>query len=88
MWDIDIKVLDYTLQRCRVTATRSDSGDGLEFTYACNAILETAEQRTAVLNQIKGNYLNYLNDINDSDDIIAGMEDTAKNTLNSWEATL
>ena len=88
MWEVTIEVLDINASRVKIVAIRTDTGDGLSFSNTYRAIIESPAQRTAILNQIKLDYLDYLSDLNDADDVIAGLEDTATNNLNSWEATL
>lgn len=84
MWNVKIKVTDVTKKEAKITAIRTDDLTGEIYTYYCLAIIASSAQRSAVLQQIKDNYLDYLNYLNDADGVIAGLEDTATNSLNSW----
>jgi len=88
MWQVYINVLNIAQKLAKVTAIRTPVADEEEYTYSCTAILETPGQRSAVLEQIKDNYITYLDHLVDEGVVIAGLEDTATNALNSWEATL
>lgn len=88
MWQINIHVINILAKYARVRAIRTPINGEAEYQYSCTAILDTAAQRTAVLNQIKMNYLKYLEKQDQADSIIAGLEDTAANDLNAWEGTI
>ncbi len=88
MWEVKIKVLNVAKKLAAVSARRIPIANEDEYLYSCTAILDSAAQRSAVLNQIKNNYLAYINREGQIDIIIAGMENTATNALNTWENTL
>ena len=88
MWQVAIDVLNIPQKLARVTAIRTDTVTEEVYSYSCTAILDTPAQRSAVLNQIKSNYLEYLDRQDQADTVIAGLEDTAVNALNAWEDTL
>lgn len=88
MWAVKINVINVAQKRARVTATRTDDITGEIWEYSCVAILDTPGQRGAVLQQIKDHYLAYLDYEGQVFIIVAGMEDTATNSLNNWEAIL
>jgi len=87
MWEVTIKILNIVQKLAQVTARRTEE-DVADYIYTCTAILDTPDQRTGVLDQIKDNYLEYLDRQVQSDGVVAGLEDTATNALNTWEATL
>jgi hypothetical protein len=88
MWQVNIDVLNIAQKLARVTAIRTPIQDEAEYQYSCTAILNTASQRSAVLDQIKLNYLTYLERQDQADVVVAGLEDTAANALNDWEENL
>lgn len=88
MWEVKIKMLDLAKQVARITAVHTEAATEEVWLWHGTAIIETASQRTAILDQIKSNYLEYLNSQDQADTVIAGLEDTAVNALNSWEGTL
>lgn len=88
MWQVLIKVINIPAKVARITAIREPEMDEPRYVYHCTAIIDTAAQRTAVLQQIKDNYLEYLERQDQADGVIAGLIDTAENALNQWEETL
>ena len=88
MWTVNIDVLNIMQKLARVTAIRIPILEEEEYIYSCTAILDTPAQRTAVLEQIKLNYLAYLERQDQANTVIAGLEATASNALNAWEITL
>ncbi len=88
MWQVKIDVLSIQAKVARITATREPEMDEARYVYHCTAIIDTAAQRSAVLQQIKDNYLEYLERQDQADGVIAGLQDTAENALNTWEETL
>lgn len=88
MWQVTIDVLNVAKKLARVTATRTDVVTDEVYQYTCTAILDTPAQRSAVLDQIKNNYLAYIDREGQISIIIAGMEDTATHALNDWEENL
>ena len=88
MWEVFIEVINVAKKFVTINAKRTDSITGEIWTYSCTAILDSPTQRSAVLQQIKDNYLAHINREGQIDLILSGMEDTATNSLNTWEATL
>ena len=88
MWEVTINVIDVIQKRARITAVRTPVADEARYAYSCTAIINTAGQRSAVLDQIKDAYENYLLSLDMKEDVIAGLEATATNALNTWEGTL
>ena len=88
MWQVKIKVLNIAQSLAEITAIREPENGEDRYIYSCTAILDTPAQRTAVLQQIKDNYLEYIERQFQAEGVIAGLEDTASNALNAWEETL
>lgn len=88
MWEVKINVLNILQKLAKVTATRTDPVTDEVYTYSCTAILDTPAQRSAVLDQIKDNYLAHVERKFQAESVIAGLEATATNALNVWEETL
>lgn len=85
MWEVKIEVEDRIKQIVRATATRTDDVTGEVYRYTCIGLIETQVQRTAMLNSIKNAYREKKVQKIEDENILAGLEDTATNTLNNWD---
>lgn len=88
MWEIMIKVIDESKKIIRLTAVRVPVNDELEFTHTLVGIIDTSQQRQDMLDDIKDAYLDFLDKQDRVDTFLAGLADTAVNSLTAWEATI
>ncbi len=89
MWAVDIEVENRGKKIVKVRAVHSDDISGVEdFTHVGVGIIQTPAQRTGMMDAIQAAYLLFLSDEELNLTFLAGLEDTAENALNVWEATL
>lgn len=83
-WDVSIKVLDVSEKRVSVTATRVE-GDEISVFRVLDAIIETQEQKAAVLDNLWDQHLAYEQSQIAIENFMGGLELTAKNNLEARE---
>lgn len=88
MWEVFIEVINVVKKLVNIRVVRTDPVTGEKWNYSCTTVLNTPAQRSEVLQLIKDNYLEYMDREGQIRLILSGMEDTATNSLNTWEATL
>ena len=86
-WDCNITNVNVTSKRADVRFTRTDSESSLApWTHSYNqAIIETTQQRTALLNQVWDEWQNEVQKQADIDNFITNLEQTAKSNLEARE---
>ncbi len=87
MWDVTIKVIDRVKRQIRISAIHSIDAV-VDYTYVGTGLINNPAQRSSLLDSIKDGYLEYLNDQAENSVFLAGLENTAVNALNTWEASL
>ncbi len=87
MWEVFITVVDLQAKRANISAVRTDPVTEEVYAYSCTAIIDTASQRVDLLELIKNKYLEYEAMQDSVETVIAGLEATAVNALNTWEGT-
>ena len=85
MWEVLIKMLDESKNRVLVSAIRTDGISGEIWTYSLRGEINTPTQRADLLQQIKDARIDYLATQIRVDATLAGLEQTATNSLNNWE---
>jgi len=85
MWQISIRVLDEAKKRVLLLATRTEDEDVWQ--YSITGIIATQAQRAAMMEDIKEAYLEYEAKQARENTMLGGLETTAENYLNNWEAT-
>ncbi len=88
MWEVKTNVINRDKGLVKVVGTRTDDVTGKVWTYRCTGNISTPTQRLNILQQIKDAWLNHLALTAGDDDYLAGLADTAANSLNTWEGTL
>ena len=87
IWELNINVIDVATKRAFVTATRTDGADIQTF-GPIDAILDTSNQKTAVLDIIKTAYLDSLTRQSNIDAFVSDLQTTGGTALTNWEAGL
>jgi len=87
-WQLKVSNANVQAKRADVTFTRTDSESSLApQTYSfANTIIETAEQRAALLDIVKAEVVKVEKQAS-IDAFITNLEQTGKSALEAWEAT-
>lgn len=86
MWEVDITLLNEDKKLARIKAIRTDPVTDEVFRYTCTAIIHSAEQRSAIIQRIKDEYIKFQGRQDRVETILSGLADTAANALNTWES--
>ena len=85
-WTVDITNVDVAQKRADVSFTRLDDVTGATENYSFRkAIIGTAEERTALLNQVWQNHLDAVSEQSAVDAFITNLEQLAKSNLEARE---
>ena len=85
-WEVDISNVNVTSRRADVRFTRTDDATGETENYNfTNAIIETAEQRTALLNLVWDKHLEAVDKQASIDEFITNLEQLGKSNLEARE---
>ena len=85
MWSVKITVRDLARKEISLVATRTEGEDVRSYSIT-SAIIETAEQKSALLDKIWSMYQDELSHESDVAEIIGQLEVQAETNLNAREA--
>jgi hypothetical protein len=87
-WEVDIKIINVARKEVSVTATRTDDSttpEGIRTYRIPGAVIQTAAQKTAVMDRIWAKHQDALSQESAAATVIGTLETQAKNNLEARE---